>query len=162
MRFAGVNRTWYFDILVVRRGVIRAVLDVKADVGFGRGKFGIRCREHWQRIRQLRGRVGTRPDRKNKNGHHRQVRMATRCAYHLVIFSGTNIARARLDTLLREVQRYAPALVVYVLSDGKSLNDAAATGDCSQVRVNHRNGRNGFARLLREVQGKGGETIRRQ
>src|SRR5712692_4805050 len=45
VRFPGVNRiAWYFDIAIIRGGMIRAILDIKADIGWMRDEFNDICR----------------------------------------------------------------------------------------------------------------------
>lgn len=144
VRFPGVNRiAWYFDVAIIRDGAIRAILDIKADIGWMRDEFVEICRRHRKRVQRIRGRVGEIRDRLRDG--HRKVRVSNGCCHHMVIISGENISAARREVALRGAKRCKPELHVYVLSDGMSLNNAST--DLSRLRVN----REAFDLLLKRL-----------
>jgi hypothetical protein len=144
IRFEGVNRiAWYFDLTVVRTGIIRGILDIKADIGWMRSEFGEFCRRHRDRVHRIRGRVGQLRDR--MQGGHRSVQVSDGCCHHLVIVSGENISSAAREIALRDAKHCEPELFVYVLSEGMSLN--SVTPDLSRLQVND----DAFDLLLRRL-----------
>jgi len=144
VRFPGVNRiAWYFDIAIVRNGAIRAILDIKADIGWMRDEFIDICRRHRKRMQMIRGCVGEIRDR--LQGSHRAVRVSNRCCHHIVIISGENISANQREVALRRAKSCEPELHVYVLSEGTHPNDVAK--GLSGIRVN----RDAFDLLLKRL-----------
>ena len=144
VRVAGINRiAWYFDVAVVRNDTIKAILDIKADIGWMRDEFIDICRRHRKRVQRIRGRLGEIRDR--LRGGHRTVRVSKRCCHHIVIISGENISAKQREGALRRAKLCEPELHVYVLSEGVHPN--SATQDISALRVND----NAFDRLLKRV-----------
>jgi hypothetical protein len=144
VRFPGVSRiAWYFDVTIIRGGAIRAILDIKADIGWMRDEFVEICRRHRKRVQRIRGRVGEIRDR--LRGGHRQVRVSAGCCHHIVIISGENISAKQRKVALRRAKLCEPELHVYVLSDG--IHPNSATEDLSGLRVNH----DAFDLLLKRV-----------
>jgi hypothetical protein len=144
VRFAGVNRiAWYFDIAIIRNEAIRAILDIKADIGWMRDEFTEICRRHRRRVQRIRGRMGEIRDR--LRGGHRAIRVSKRCCHHIVIISGENISANQREAAIRRAKLCEPELHVYILSQGTHPNSASR--GLSGIRVN----RDAFDLLLRRL-----------
>jgi hypothetical protein len=144
VRFPGVNRiAWYFDIAIIRDGMMRAILDIKADIGWMRDEFNDICRRHRKRVQRIRGRVGEIRDR--LRGGHRPSRVSKQCCHHIVIISGENIGANQREAAIHRAKLCEPELHVYVLSHGTHPNSASR--GLSGIRVN----RDAFDLLLRRL-----------
>ena len=133
----------YFDIAIIRNGAIRAILDIKADIGWMRDEFNDICRRHRKRVQRIRGRAREIRDRLRDG--HRAIRVSNRCCHHIVIISGENIGANRREAAIQRAKQCEPELYVYVLSQGTHPNSASR--GLSGIRIN----RDAFDLLLKRL-----------
>ncbi len=114
------NPTFYPDIMIVRDNRIDAMIDVKTDIGWARGKLPDVARKHFRTAMRAQGRPCVLTDGEDKS--RESFTFAEDVTYDIVLISAKNLGSKSLgsDPLKGFAQRATTEL--FVLSSGEHPN----------------------------------------
>lgn len=110
----------YPDLIIVRKGVIQAFIDVKMDLGWNRNGFFDLCSLHREIAKSVRG-----TECVIKDGITKQpvpLKISPTLSYNIIVISRTNISPRVLDEHIQKVSALQPDVDVFVLCDKNHPN----------------------------------------
>lgn len=110
----------YPDVVVIKGGKIRALIDLKMDLGWNRDGLIETCEKHNRTVRLARGNIGKLKDGQTKL--RQELMFSDDLTYSVVLVSGKNINSEKLTTQIAGANSIADCVQSYVLSDGLHPN----------------------------------------
>jgi len=111
----------YPDLAIIKEGQVSNLLDLKTDLGWNRDGLVDKAKKHLRTVELAKGH--TAKFRDGKTQEKQVIQFSDKLKHSIVIISGENINRKKLQSQILEVKAISKLIDIFVLSSGVHPNE---------------------------------------